>query len=171
MNNLIQFLSPHLKLKTIIRLNYIRQDDYLEKIIVNKLGFIPISLNTFIKGENLILFNELIIYHNLNVIYIYHKENKNSIYFSVNKDKEKLFLHIESVNLKLIGHFKKIMKQFKSIFIDFYIDAVRFKYVRPFCLNNINILDKCCVFQKDSSSGGVNYIEFNPIDQISTNNL
>jgi hypothetical protein len=120
MINTFQFLSKYMNINTLVKLYSITNEIYLKELIIKKIGFYPISLNS-LKDKHLINFKNLLsIYKNGENLHLYNGEEV--IHCFLKKD-ELLKLTVYFLELKDINIFKIMMKNFKKIFEEFYLST------------------------------------------------
>lgn len=112
--NIIQILSNHLTNETLIRLNDINSNEFLNAIIRKRLGFIPKSIKDYLQGEHLIFVKSNIVIHFIdNKVHVY-MEPATSCSFQVIKDKSIIFLQAYRLSLyssKYVGIMIQLLKK------------------------------------------------------------
>lgn len=121
MYNFFQYMADYLNPFTLCKCKYITSDSYFEQLIKNKIGFKPYYLSSFIKNNNFLIFRKYMkICYNNNFINI--KSGSESAYFKVVKNNKKIILIGYCIEFSNINNFKLMLKTFKKIFYEFYVN-------------------------------------------------
>jgi hypothetical protein len=139
MINTFQFLSKYLTVKTLVRLHSITNESYLKGLIIKKLGFLPISLNT-LNDEYLLNFRKsLNVYRKGNNLYLF--SGAEAIYCNINCNENMYNITVYLSVLKDIKVFKKMMNNFKYLFEEFYFKKCILNH-SPDLIVRLNIKDR-----------------------------
>ena len=122
MLNTIQILSNHLNNETLIRLHHISPSPFLADAIKRRLGFTPLFIRHYLVGEHYIFKGSNFFLHFVDGHLFLYKNKYSSIHFEVIWH-ERVVLKALRVSFHHSSEIKAMMKELKTTFADFALDA------------------------------------------------
>jgi hypothetical protein len=122
MLNTIQFLSRYLTPSTLVKISHLTNDEYVRKLVKQRIGYVPFRLKDFLLGEHYVTVSNTIsihiIDHNIHV----YKGDKESIHFKIVQSIDNaLYMIAYCAEFANIESFKLMMKTFKTVFEEFHL--------------------------------------------------
>jgi hypothetical protein len=99
----------------------ITNDIFFKELVIKKLGFFPMNLNT-VEDQTLINFkNFLSVYFENNIIHAFNNTDE-AIHFNLVKHNENSVLTIYLTEFRHLSSLTTLMNNFKNLFNEFYLD-------------------------------------------------
>lgn len=122
MLNTIQFLHKYLNPSTLVKVLHLTQHEYVQKLVKQRIGYIPFRLKDLLSGEHYITVSNTIGIHIIDSIVHVYKGDKESIHFKIVQSIDNsLYMIAYCAEFSNVENFKLMMKTFKTVFEEFHL--------------------------------------------------
>ena len=119
MLNTFQILYKHLANDTMIRLNSLYPNDFLEDTLRRRIGFVPLKIERYLTGEHYVFRGSIIMFHFVDELLHVYMDKYTSVHFLVTKSEDTIVLSAYHLTFHKSKDVQLLIKNLKNSFQEF----------------------------------------------------